>query len=45
MLTQLLRRLESATILKRKIYPVVPPKTEYVLTAFGKKLIESSELD
>ncbi|MEY2858721.1 MAG: hypothetical protein RLZZ74_3034 [Cyanobacteriota bacterium] len=45
MLTQLLRRLESATILKRKIYPVVPPKTEYALTAFGKKLIESSELD
>jgi DNA-binding HxlR family transcriptional regulator len=45
MLTQPLKRLESATILKRKIYPVVPPKTEYVLTAFGKKLIESSELD
>lgn len=40
MLTQTLRRLESDNILKRKVYPVVPPKTEYDLTNFGKKLIE-----
>ncbi|MFM2312587.1 MAG: hypothetical protein RLZZ04_1863 [Cyanobacteriota bacterium] len=40
MLTQTLRRLESDNILKRKIYPVVPPKTEYALTAFGNQLIQ-----
>jgi len=40
MLTQTLRRLESDNILKRKVYPVVPPKTEYSLTVFGHKLIE-----
>jgi len=40
MLTQTLRRLESDNIVKRKVYPVVPPKTEYNLTAFGIKLIE-----
>ncbi|MGF1590933.1 MAG: winged helix-turn-helix transcriptional regulator [Pleurocapsa sp.] len=40
MLTQTLRRLESDKIIKRKVYPVVPPKTEYNLTAFGTKLIE-----
>ena len=40
MLTQTLRKLESDQILSRKVYPVVPPKTEYNLTAFGNKLIE-----
>jgi DNA-binding HxlR family transcriptional regulator len=40
MLTQTLRRLESDDILKRTVYPVVPPKTEYKLTAFGTKLIQ-----
>jgi len=40
MLTQTLRNLESDNILKRKVYPVVPPKTEYNLTTFGLKLIE-----
>ena len=40
MLTQTLRKLESDNILKRKIYPVIPPKTEYTLSAFGVKLIE-----
>lgn len=40
MLTQTLRRLESDNIVKRKVYPVVPPKTEYKLTNFGTKLIE-----
>lgn len=40
MLTQTLRRLESDRILKRKVYPVVPPKTEYNLTVFGRELIE-----
>jgi DNA-binding HxlR family transcriptional regulator len=40
MLTQTLRKLESDNILKRTVYPVVPPKTEYDLTIFGTKLIE-----
>ena len=40
MLTQTLRRLESDKIVKRTVYPVVPPKTEYNLTVFGHKLIE-----
>lgn len=40
MLTQTLRRLESDNIVKRTVYPVVPPKTEYNLTVFGNKLIE-----
>lgn len=44
MLTQTLRNLESDNILKRKVYPVVPPKTEYCLTAFGTKLIEPLEV-
>ncbi|PSB12255.1 transcriptional regulator [Pleurocapsa sp. CCALA 161] len=44
MLTQTLRRLESDNIIKRKIYPVVPPKTEYALTTFGKQLIEPLEI-
>lgn len=44
MLTQTLRRLESDKIIKRTVYPVVPPKTEYKLTAFGKKLIEPLEV-
>ncbi len=44
MLTQTLRKLESDNILKRTVYPVVPPKTEYKLTAFGNKLIEPLEV-
>ncbi len=44
MLTQTLRRLESDNIIKRKVYPVVPPKTEYNLTAFGRELIKPIEV-
>lgn len=40
MLTQTLRRLESAGVVQRTVYPVVPPKVEYKLTPFGEKLIE-----
>lgn len=39
MLTQQLRELESDGIVSRKVYPVVPPKVEYSLTAKGKKLL------
>lgn len=38
MLTQQLRELERDGLLSRKVYPVVPPKTEYSLTDFGKTL-------
>lgn len=39
MLTQQLRDLEAEGIINRKVYPVVPPKTEYSLTEYGKTLI------
>ncbi len=39
MLTQQLRELEADGIILRTVYPVVPPKTEYSLTEFGRTLI------
>lgn len=38
MLTLQLRELESVGIVKRTVYPVVPPHVEYSLTEFGKTL-------
>ena len=38
MLTQQLRELEADGIIHREVYPVVPPKTEYSLTDFGRTL-------
>ena len=38
MLAQHLRELESDDIIARKIYPEVPPRVEYSLTASGKTL-------
>lgn len=38
MLAQQLRELESDGLIHRVVYPVVPPKTEYSLTEFGKTL-------
>ena len=38
MLTDRLRELEKDGIVHREIYPQVPPKVEYSLTAYGKTL-------
>jgi DNA-binding HxlR family transcriptional regulator len=39
MLTQQLRELESAGLVKRFIYTQIPPKVEYSLTDAGKSLL------
>ncbi|MGE7837388.1 helix-turn-helix domain-containing protein [Viridibacillus arvi] len=36
MLTMQLRELEYHSIVKREIYPVVPPKVEYSITEYGQ---------
>lgn len=38
MLTQQLREMENDGIINREVYPQVPPKVEYSLTALGKSL-------
>lgn len=38
MLAQQLRELERDGLINRAVYPVVPPKTEYSLTDFGKTI-------
>jgi len=39
MLTQQLRELESQALINRQVYPVIPPKVEYSLTALGQSLM------
>lgn len=39
MLAQQLRELENDNLIIRKVYPVVPPKTEYSLSDLGHTLI------
>jgi len=43
MLSQQLRELEASELISRKVYPVVPPKTEYSMTDFGRTLIPALE--
>jgi DNA-binding HxlR family transcriptional regulator len=38
MLTQHLRELERDGIVHRQVHPIVPPKVEYSLTAYGRSL-------
>ena len=40
MLIQVLRKLEASGLVNRKVYPIVPPKTEYTLTEAGRRLHE-----
>lgn len=39
MLTQTLRKMERDGLIYRKVYPVLPPHTEYGLTELGQSLI------
>jgi DNA-binding HxlR family transcriptional regulator len=39
MLTQTLRKLERDRLVRRTVYPVVPPRVDYRLTPFGETLI------
>ncbi|EHJ51998.1 winged helix-turn-helix transcriptional regulator [Streptococcus macacae] len=38
MLTNQLRKLEECGIIKRTVFPVVPPRVDYELTEFGETL-------
>lgn len=39
MLASRLRQLTEAGVVRRKVYPTIPPKTEYALTTRGAELL------
>lgn len=39
MLTVSLRKLEADGLISREVYPVIPPRVEYKLTALGQELL------
>ncbi|MEK8130318.1 winged helix-turn-helix transcriptional regulator [Paenibacillus filicis] len=43
-LTYQLRELETHGLVRRQIYPVIPPKVEYSLTPYGESLIPLMDL-
>lgn len=43
MLAQTLRRLEQDGFVSRKVYPTVPPRVEYALTALGRSFLAQLE--
>ncbi|NRD78586.1 helix-turn-helix transcriptional regulator [Bacillus sp. BRMEA1] len=43
MLTLYLRELEEEEIVKRVVYPQIPPKVEYSITEYGKSLSQILE--
>jgi DNA-binding HxlR family transcriptional regulator len=43
MLTKQLRELEEDGVIRRTVYPEVPPRVEYTITNFGKTLLPIME--
>jgi DNA-binding HxlR family transcriptional regulator len=43
MLAQTLRRLEQDGFVSRKVYPTVPPRVDYALTALGRSFLAQLE--